>query len=51
MPVEKGRAPEPSFLNSNSQEVQEDLKYSNEDIKHIEDWVKRKSPRCSLPRI
>ena len=42
MPVEKGRAPEPSFLNSNSQDVLEDLKYSKEDIKHIEDWTKRK---------
>lgn len=41
MPVEKGRAPEPTFLNSNSQHVQEDLNYSNQDIKHIEDWVKR----------
>ncbi|EUC40109.1 GMC oxidoreductase [Bipolaris oryzae ATCC 44560] len=41
LPVEKGRAPEPTFLNSNQQEVFEDLHYSNEDIKHIEDWVKR----------
>lgn len=41
MPVEKGRAPEPNFLNSNSQHIQEDLQYSNQDIKHIEDWVKR----------
>ena len=42
MPVKKGRAPEPSLLNSNSQDVMEDLKYSKEDIKHIEDWTKRK---------
>lgn len=41
MPVKPGKAPEPSFLNSNSQHVLEDLKYSNEDIKHIEDWTKR----------
>ncbi|KAF2205054.1 alcohol oxidase p68 [Delitschia confertaspora ATCC 74209] len=40
-PVGKGRAPEPNFLNSSAQHVQEDLKYTNEDIKHIEDWVKR----------
>ena len=41
MPIEKGKAPSPSFLNSNSQHVLEDLNYSTEDIKHIEDWVKR----------
>ena len=41
MPVKKGRAPEPSLLNSNSQDVMEDLKYSKEDIKHIENWTKR----------
>lgn len=41
MPLKKGKAPEPNWLNSNAQEQFEDLKYSNEDIKHIEDWVKR----------
>ena len=41
MPIEKGKAPSPNFLNSNSQHVLEDLNYSTEDIKHIEDWVKR----------
>ena len=40
-PVKKGRAPEPNFLSSNCQEVMDDLPYSNEDIKHIEDWTKR----------
>jgi alcohol oxidase len=40
-PLEKGRIPEGNLLNSNSQEVFEDLHYSNEDIKHVEDWVKR----------
>ena len=44
MPVKKGRAPEPSLLNSNSQDVLEDLKYSKQDIKHIEDWTKRTFP-------
>lgn len=44
MPVEKGRTPEPNLLNSNCQEILDDLDYSNEDIKHIEDWTKR---RCS----
>jgi hypothetical protein len=43
MPVTKGRTPEPSFLNSSQHYVQEDLQYSNEDIKHIEDWTKRMS--------
>lgn len=42
MPVKKGKAPEPNFLNSNCQEVLEDLEYSTQDIKHIIDWVKRK---------
>jgi alcohol oxidase len=32
---EKGR------LNSNSQPVYEELKYGKEDIKHVEEWVKR----------
>lgn len=41
MPVEPGKAPKPNLLNSNSQSVYEELKYSNEDIKHIEEWVKR----------
>jgi len=41
MPIESGRAPKASLLNSNSQHVYEDLKYSKEDIEHIEEWVKR----------
>lgn len=41
MPMDKGRTPQPNFLNSNSQHVQEDLQYTAEDIKHIEDWTKR----------
>ncbi|RMZ72042.1 alcohol oxidase [Pyrenophora seminiperda CCB06] len=41
MPLEKGRAAQPSFLSSNKQDVMDDLNYSNEDIKHIEDWTKR----------
>lgn len=46
MPMKKGRAPEPNMLNSNSQDVMDDLKYTNEDIKHVEDWVKRKQLSC-----
>ena len=41
MPLDAGKAPKPNLLNSNSQDVFEDLKYSEEDIKHIEEWVKR----------
>jgi alcohol oxidase len=41
MPVESGKAPEPNLLNSNSQSVYEDLDYSTEDIKAIEEWTKR----------
>lgn len=40
MPVESGKAPQPSFLSSNAQEVREDLQYSKEDLLHIEEWVK-----------
>jgi len=41
MPLEAGRAPKPNMLNSNAQHVREDLKYTAEDIAHIEEWVKR----------
>jgi len=40
MPLKAGKAPEVSFLNSNSQEVREDLVYTKEDIEHVEEWVK-----------
>lgn len=40
MPVDAGKAPEPNILNSNSQAVREDLQYSEEDLRHIEEWVK-----------
>lgn len=49
MPVKPGRAPEPTFLNSSSQHVLEDLKYTNEDIKHIEDWTKREPSQLLSP--
>jgi len=41
MPLEAGRAPKANMLNSNSQHVREDLKYTAEDIAHVEEWVKR----------
>jgi len=41
MSLEPGKAPEPSFLNSNVQTVREDLQYSKEDLNHVEEWVKR----------
>jgi len=40
MPVESGKPPQPSMLNSNSQAVREDLPYSKEDLLHVEEWVK-----------
>jgi alcohol oxidase len=43
MPLKPGKAASPSFLNSNSQHVLEDLDYTKEDIQHIIDWVKRTS--------
>jgi alcohol oxidase len=42
MPMEKGRAPEPNFLNSNCQEILPPLEYSKEDIEHVINWTKRK---------
>lgn len=38
--VDPGKAPETSFLNSNQQSVYEDLQYSDDDLKAIEEWVK-----------
>lgn len=40
-PLEPGKTPQTSFLNSNKQEIREDLPYSTEDLKHVEEWVKR----------
>lgn len=40
MPVQSGKAPEPSMLNSNQQAVREDLPYTNEDIEHVIEWTK-----------
>lgn len=37
----KGRDPVATYLNSNQREVREDLKYTKEDIAHVEEWVKR----------
>jgi alcohol oxidase len=48
MPLKPGKAPSPSFLNSNSQHVLEDLHYTNEDIQHVINWVKRMSPSSPL---
>lgn len=41
MPVTSGKAPEPNMLNTNMHDVREDLKYSKQDLLHIEEWVKR----------
>lgn len=41
MPLEPGKTPQISYLNSSQRDLHEDLKYSNEDIKHIEEWVER----------
>lgn len=41
MPLEAGKAPSVSFLSSNKQEIREDISYTNEDINHIIEWVKR----------
>jgi alcohol oxidase len=41
MPLEKGRSPEPNWLNSNCQEILPPLDYSEADINHVIDWTKR----------
>jgi len=41
MPIEAGKAPKANLLNSNSQDIYEDLKYSKKDIEAVEEWVKR----------
>lgn len=41
MPIEAGKPSQPNMLNSNSQSIYEDLKYTKEDIAHVEEWVKR----------
>jgi len=41
LPIEAGSAPKANILNSNSQSLYEDLKYTKEDIAHVEEWVKR----------
>jgi len=52
MPLRPGKVPAPNWLNSNSQTVYDELQYTDEDIKHIENWVKRTSSSqapCSPP--
>jgi hypothetical protein len=40
MPVEAGKPPQPSMLNSNQWAIREDLPYSKEDINHVIEWTK-----------
>lgn len=39
-PLEPGKQPSASTLNSNRHEARPSLEYSNEDIQHIEKWSK-----------
>jgi len=41
MPVDEGKPSEANILNSNAQTEREPLKYSKEDVQHIEKWVQR----------
>lgn len=41
MPLKSGKVPSVSWLNSNQQEIRDDLVYSKEDLNHVEEWVKR----------
>ncbi|EME81525.1 uncharacterized protein MYCFIDRAFT_166262 [Pseudocercospora fijiensis CIRAD86] len=41
VPKLSGKAPDTAFLNSSQQTVQEDLKYSRDDLLAVEEWVKR----------
>ncbi|KAJ6128900.1 Glucose-methanol-choline oxidoreductase [Penicillium samsonianum] len=40
-PLEPGKQPSASTLNSNRHEARPSLEYSNEDIQHIEKWISR----------
>lgn len=40
-PLQSGQPPEVNWLNSNQQVKHEPIKYSQEDIAHIEKWVRR----------
>ncbi len=41
MPLKPGKAADVSWLNSNQQTIYDDLEYTNKDIEHVEEWVKR----------
>ncbi len=41
MPLKPGKAADVSWLNSNQQTIYDDLEYTNTDIEHVEEWVKR----------
>ncbi|KAI9813302.1 MAG: Alternative oxidase, mitochondrial precursor [Pycnora praestabilis] len=41
MPVQGGKTPEPNMLNTSKASIREDLKYSKQDLEHVEEWVKR----------
>lgn len=41
VPLKPGKPASVSLLNSHRQDIHEDLKYTKEDIAHIEEWVKR----------
>ncbi|TKA21825.1 Alcohol oxidase 1 [Salinomyces thailandicus] len=41
MPVQSGKPPQPSMLNSNQQEVRDDLQYSKADLEALVEWTKR----------
>ena len=41
MPLQPGRSAAPNILSNHQHDVREDLKYTKEDVAHIEEWVKR----------
>ncbi|KAF2101856.1 alcohol oxidase p68 [Rhizodiscina lignyota] len=41
LPLEPGKKQSVTYLNSNSQEIYEDLKYNKQDLLAVEEWVKR----------
>ena len=40
-PVDSGKPPSPNWLNSAQQPFRDEIKYTKEDIEHIEKWVQR----------
>lgn len=41
MPLKPGKKSEPNWLSSHQQDLHDDLEYTEQDIEHVQEWVKR----------